>query len=160
MKLRGVMLALGAVFAMGCYTYVPVEVGTIAPGESVRARLSSEAVDQLPPTVQGEGRFLEGELLDRDSDGFTLFVSSAVRQQGFYAQSLRERVRLTESDVIELERRQLNRSQTYVLVGAGAAAVTAIAIQTLSGKTGGNTIDPTVPGPSASRILLFSVGVR
>lgn len=155
----GAMLA-GAVLS-GCYSYVPVRVDAVRPGESVRARLSEDALARLPGAVREQGRRdVEGEVLDRDPQVLLLSVPAAARQQGFYVENLHERLRLGLGDVVEVERRQLDRSRTVLLVGAGASAVAAVALQTLSGSTGGNTIDRTNPGPSADRIPLLVLRIR
>jgi hypothetical protein len=144
----------------GCYSFVPVGVEAVSPGENVRARITAEASGKLPEAVPSDNRLVEGELLERRDDGFTLFVPTTVRQQGFYSESLHERVWLSSADVIDLERRELDRPRTYVLAGVGAAAVVAIALKTLTGKTGGNTIDRTDQGPSANLIPLFTIRTR
>jgi len=159
MKLRAAVLAVSAASLVGCYTYAPVSIETVSPGETVRALLTPEARERLPVQVRGDDGMLEGRLLERDDGEVTLFVPTSVRQQGFFAEDLRERIMLSSADVLEVERRQLDRPRTYALVGVAGVAVVAIAIETLSGKTGGNTIDHTTPGPSASRIPLFRLRV-
>lgn len=159
MKLLALLLAIAALSLGGCYAYSPVGVEAVSPGENVRARLTIEATESLPATVQGEGRSLEGQLLERDDSGLTLFVPTAVRQRGFYSESLHERVRLGTSDVVELERRELDRPRTYLVAGVAATVVGAIAVQVLSGKTGGNTIDRTDQGPAASVLPLFRIRI-
>lgn len=141
----------------GCYSYTPVGVEAVAPGESVRARITPEATGKLPETIAADEWRVEGEFLERDGGGFTLFVPTTVVRQGFFEQDLHERVRLSPGDVIELERRELDRSRTYVMAGVAAAAVVGIVVKTLTGKTGGNTIDRTDQGPAASLIQLFSI---
>lgn len=159
MKLRAAVLVLSAASMVGCYAYAPASLETIAPGETVRARLTPQARERLPAQVRGADGTLQGELLEHDDGGLTLFVPTAVRQEGFYAEDLHQRIMLSTADVVEVERRQLDRSRTYALIGVAGAAVVAVAIETLSGKTGGNTIDHTNPGPSASRIPLFRLRV-
>ncbi len=160
MKLRVAVMALAAASLAGCYTYAPVSIEAVSLGETVRARLTPEARARLPAQVRGDDGTLEGELLDRDGGALTLFVPTAVRQQGFFAEDLHERVRLPSADVVEVRRRQLDRPRTYALAAAGGAAVIGIAIETLTGKTGGNTIDRTTPGPSAARIPFFILHIR
>lgn len=152
------LLAVTAAMA-GCYTYVPVNADAVSPGETVRARLTLRAREQVGARAAQDGE-LEGKLLERQDRSLTLFVPAARRQRGFFSEELHERVHLDRSDVIELERRQLDRPKTYVLSGVAAAVVLGIAIETLTGKTGGNTIDRTDPGPSAAVIPLFTFGIR
>jgi hypothetical protein len=154
----GVLMLITAILP-GCYRYVPVTVESVSPSETVRARVASGAGSDGTARPQ-EPRTLEGELLARDDAGFTLFVPAAVRQQGFFTENLRERVRVSSADVIGIERRELDRARTFVLLGAGTAAVVALVIETLSGETGGNTIDRTPPGPAPVRVPVFSLRVR
>ncbi len=160
MKLRATVLALTTASQVACYTYTPVRIDAISPGETVRARLTAEASERLPAPVRADDGTLEGELLDRDGGGVTLFVESAVRQRGFFAEDLHERVSLSQADVLGVERRQLDRGRTWALGGVVGVAVVSLAIRTLSGKAGGNTIDHTDGGPSASLIPLVTLRIR
>jgi hypothetical protein len=157
MKLPVPILALTIASLAGCYSYVPAGIESVSPGETVRARLTSEATDRLPVAVRGDGQSVSGELLARDGGEVILFLPSMVRQQGFFAEKLHERVSLSYSDVIELERKVLDHPRTYMMLGVATAAVTAIAIKVFTGKTGGNTIDRTDDGPAANLIPLFRI---
>ena len=159
MRLRASVVVLATASLLGCYTYAPVEVGSVGAGERVRARLAPAATEGLPASLQGGDRTIEGDLVDRTDGSLTLFVPTSLRQQGFFAESLHERVTLASRDVVELELRRLDRGRTYLLAGIGAAAVAAVAVEVLSGKTGGNTIDNTTPGPSAAVLRLFRFGI-
>jgi len=159
MKLSAAVLGVSSAFLLGCYTYTPVRIESVSPGEKVRARLTPEARERLPAQVRGDDGTLEGELLEHDGDGLALFVPTVVRQQGFYAEDLHQRIVLSAADVVELERRQLNRPRTYLASGVAGAAVAGLAAWTLTGKTGGSTIDHTDPGPSASRIPLIRLRI-
>jgi len=160
MKRRESILVLACGTLLGCYSYTPVPIETVHPGITVRARLTREAQDRLPDRVRGDKEMLEGELVDRAGGALTLSVPMAVRRQGFYAEDLHERVVLAPADVVDVERRTLDRRRTYALTGVVGAAVLGVAIRTLSGKTGGNTIDRTDPGPSANIIPIFSLPIR
>ena len=153
--LRMIVPALIAGVLTACYTYAPATVETVSPGEDVRARITPTATESLPVGLRPEDGVLKGELLDRDDGTLTLFVSAADRQEGFFTEDLRQRVNVSASDIVVLERRTLNKSRTYFATGVGIAVVTAVSLRILSGKAGGNTIDRPDPGPSATRIPLF-----
>lgn len=160
MKLRESIMVLLAGALVGCYTYAPVNMEVVPPGTTVRARLTLEARERLPDRVRGDDGTLEGELLDLENGALTLSVPTAVRREGFYQEDLHERIVLGAADVVDVERRTLNRPRTYALAGVVGAAVLGIAVRTLSGKTGGGTIDRTDPGPSANLIPLYSIRIR
>ncbi len=144
----------------GCHVYAPTGMGEVTPGETVRLRLTSTGEERLPATIQpGADRFLEGEIVERDGSEVTLAVVATARQRGFFTEQLRERVRLEIGEALEVERRVLDRPRTVVLLVAAGAVVTTAVIQVFTGKTGGNTIDRTDPGPSAARILLLRLGL-
>jgi hypothetical protein len=159
MRLRAAVLAVTSASLFGCYSYTPVRVQSVSPGETVRARLTPEAREKLPAQVRGDDGTLEGELLEQDGGGLVLFVPTVVRQEGFYAEDLHQRVVLSAADVVEVERRQLNRPRTYLAGGVVGAAVAGLAAWTLTGKTGGSTIDHTDQGPSANRIPLIRLRI-
>jgi len=142
----------------GCYTYTVVTPDRVKPGQDVRARLRAEASDQLTQLLGADASLLEGELIAHEENELVLFVPAATRQVGFHSETLKQRVRVPESSVLLLERRQLDRTRTTLMAAAVGLGVGAIAWNALSGQAGANTA--TGPGDgNAQRVRQLTLGL-
>lgn len=126
----------------GCYALVPVEEGALAPREEVRVWLSAEGEAAVAPVLGGRVRSVEGTVVSVDPSGLSLEVPVAVRQAGFHAERLRQEIRLAPAEVSLLQRRELDRARTAVVVTGTGAALAAAAWLTMTGWTGASTDHP------------------
>lgn len=129
---------------LACYTYAPTDIGSVAAGAPVRARVSGAGAEQIATLVPLNGRVVDGELVESDSASILLQVPSARRDGVPGLQMLYQRVRVPRADVLELEYRRLDPLRTG-LVAVGATALAAfLASRVLQGN------EPSVPRPGGS----------
>lgn len=146
------LLAAAIPLATGCYSYRTAQAGSVSPGETVRARITPAAGEQVAPLVGNAARVLTGKLIS-DSSGAVILEVPSVRQAdvGGVLQTLHQRVALARSDVIEWEIRKLDRGRTAALAGAVAVAVGVVLIKSFNsergngGTPGGGGSDALVP---------------
>ncbi|MBI4540564.1 MAG: hypothetical protein HY704_13770 [Gemmatimonadetes bacterium] len=132
--------ALGLALPLAaCFSYVPAELESIAPGEMVRARVSPQGAARLEEALGDDNRLLEGEVLEKDDGGLLLSVPVSTRQWGFQMETLKQNVRVSQGEIVEVERKRFDRLKTWGSVGVSTAAVTVLAWRVLGGKSGGET---------------------
>lgn len=140
----------------GCYHYTPIEYGAVSPGMDVRARVSASTAERITPLLGTSARVVTGPVVDRGASTFVVEVPTVV-QAGIAGatQTLHQRIALAPADVVELERRTLDRPKTALIVGAAAIATIATTIAALHGNPG---IDhPSTPSPTENRIPIFKI---
>lgn len=136
----------------GCYTLVPTTLPGLTPGDQVRVEVGGTLSPELRLFL-GDGSSvgaLSGAVDRRDADGLLLLLPSGYRPQGFHVETLHQRVRVPETNVLRVERRELDRGRTALTAGAVGLAVGAIAWQAISSRSGGNTAPNPDPGPAQS----------
>jgi hypothetical protein len=141
------LVALG-----GCYSNRPATLETLAPGQRVRVTVAPSWGEEITQLLGSSGRTLEGELAQIVGNAFYLSVPSGVRQEGFRFETLHQTIRLEQADVLVIERKQLDRGRTALVMGILATGLTAVLIDTFSGKTGGDTRQPPGEIPSDARV--------
>ncbi len=139
------------VSAMGCYTYVAVTPERLSPGQDVRARLQPDEGGELRSILGTEGSLVEGEVISQDDDALLLYVPTATRQVGFHSQTLKQRIRVPASSMLDLQRRELDRGRTALVATALGLGIGVLAWDALSGKAGANT--STGPGDDTSQSI-------
>ena len=151
-------LGAAAVCALlsGCYTYAPLESSDAMPGSNVRARLSATAAARIAPSLgAGDARLLTGVVVDAQKDALTLEVPTVPVGTSTAQQGLFQRVTVARTDMLEIERRTLDKQRTGTVIGAaivGAGMVTAAIIH---GQSSGSSA-PTEPPSNFARRLVFS----
>ncbi|MBI4538044.1 MAG: hypothetical protein HY704_00870 [Gemmatimonadetes bacterium] len=144
---------------LACYSYVPAQLDSVAPGERVRVRVSAETADWLREAIGSDNRVVEGELLGREQSEVFLDVPVATRQIGFHFEAFNQRINLAERDILEVERKALDRTRTFGF-SAVLAAVGAVAVYEAFGrKAGGDTQQPPPPGPADILVPFLSIRV-
>lgn len=135
----------------GCYSYVPADPGRVPPRSDVRAVVTPDQAARLDPLlVQGE-RVVEGELLENGATDLLLLVPVSSDVRGARVETLHQRIRLSNADVVQLELRELDRTRTGLLIAGGAALVAGVLIRQLTGDSGGQTGGPG-PNPPENRV--------
>ena len=127
----------------GCYSYVPVGLEAVSPGQKVRAGLTTEVIIDLERQLGDRRSSLEGEVVERSDDSILVEVPWDRNDPGLGQRPLRQRIRLSQGDILELELRSLDRTRTAGFAVAVGAAVGALLLKILGGDAG-STI---VPGP-------------
>jgi hypothetical protein len=114
----------------GCYTYTPTPLDSTGAGEAVRLYVSESAQDalsELAPdgrAAEGEGRF-RGTIVAREADRFLFQLPVAIQEQGAFRSEFGQNVWISTTDVMLVERRDLDPVRTGLMVGLTAAGVAA-----------------------------------
>ena len=151
----GLLLALAVA---GCYTYVPARPGEVSPGTRVRVLLSEEEADRLSDVTWTRDRAVEGTLLEEENGELLLLVPVITQTRGIRVETLRQRIRLSPEDILLLERRELNRGKTVVVVGTGALIVGAVLANELWGGANPGSEPPEAPPQDAIIWIRIPVG--
>jgi hypothetical protein len=150
--LRSIATLILALHLGGCYTLVPTTLPGLVPGDQVRVQVGGPLSAELRLFLGDESAAgtLSGAVDRRDADGLLLLLPSAYRPQGFHVETLHQRVRVPEMNVLRVDRRELDPGRTALAAGAVGLAVGAIAWQAISSRSGGNTAPNPDPGPAQS----------
>jgi hypothetical protein len=121
---RAALIAAGAVFSLGCYTYAPATLDAVPMGAEVQALLSTEAEAGLHDSLGITLRPLHGTLVEREQGRVLFAVRTAVGSPTFGSQPLYQRIGVAPRDVLRVDVRRLHRGKTAALVTSVALAAT------------------------------------
>jgi hypothetical protein len=153
------MAVLAAVALLSaCFSYVPAEFEAVPAGEDIRIYLTRQGLAELGDIRDEDGPFLKGTLLRREGDRLFVRVPVANRQVGFFTERIGQDVPVRTSEIIQLERRRLDRVGTGLLVGGTAAAAAAVVVLIIKATGREDVIEP--PPPDELRIPLLSIRIR
>ena len=158
MDVRGGRWAGVALFLVmglgGCYHYTPMHLDEVVPAQEIRTRVSLQQAEILEEIIPNrDTRVVEGRVAEilRETLYLDVAVSSEVR--GTRVESLRQRVDIPFSSILEVESKQLSRGRTAALVVGGAFLLGSfVAIQVID--SGGEGSPPDGPGAPENRIPL------
>jgi hypothetical protein len=151
-------LAIPLVFLCGCFSYVQAPVQSVPVGQDVRVYLTREGIAELRDMAESNQPFVRGRLVRREEQQLLVSIPVARQQTGFYSKPIGQEVVIPTLEIVQLERRKLNRAGTGLLV-AGTAAATGVLIYTIiDAGRGPGPIGP--PGPDEFRRPLFSIPIR
>lgn len=151
MNVQRVLLGAGLVMSVGCYSYLPTRVESVAPGQEVRIRLTPEQVDSLVEVRRSTSPSLEGTILQRN-DGELTIDTHVTRQDPLSGQrALLQTLDLPLDGIVQVELREPDRMKTGLLVG-GLVVGTVLAVITATSGEGGSQDPNPPPGPPESRI--------
>lgn len=140
---RGPRLCLLATALLlgGCYSYVPVRLESVEPGQAIRLRVSAEEAERLAPARLTDSRLVDGVLVGAQGDRLLLdtTVGSADPLRG--GRTFTQRLDVALGQIFEVELRQKDRLRTGLAVGAGAAAVGVGVAAALTGGFGVRRVD-------------------
>ncbi len=153
---RTVLLAAGLALASGCYSYAPVRVDSLTPGQTVRVRLTPEEAMRLEEMRRTDNRLMEGTYLE--TSGLQMTVNTQVSRTDPMAgtRALIQTIDVPLSQVVEVEERSFDRVKTGAVV-AGLAAGLVWAIIEATGDAVAPGTNPPPPPPPESRIPSFSL---
>ncbi len=118
----------------GCFNYVPTEIGAVPPGESVRLFLTRAGVDAVNQAGNEEALstvfepVLSGEFVRRTDADLYVRVPTVRRQVGFHTSQLGQDIRVPAGEIVQIERQELSKAKTGLLVGATTAAITGLVV--------------------------------
>lgn len=136
---RGAALGLLASALSACYAYTAAPPAGARVGERVRLRVSGAEADRLEPTLGLSGRSIEGDLLEVADSSIAVGVALPYQLDATTMSShAQQRIVIPRGELQELELRRLDKVRTSLLVGAGVAAVVAIAASKGSSLIGGS----------------------
>ena len=120
-------LALGA-----CFTYLPSEPETVPVGEGVRVYLTPEKMRELREAddqglPESGAPMVTGTLIRQDNGDIAVRIPIITRQVGFLQTQIGRQVTISSTDIIQLERRQLNRGRTTLAAVALGGVVAYVA---------------------------------
>ena len=158
-RTRRACLAIGAasLFASGCFRYVPVELAAVPDGNDVRMYLTRQGLAALDELPLESGPIVRGKLITQDNGDVTLRVPVATRQTGFHSSMIGQDVRIPTGDIVQVERRQLDKLGTGLLIG-GAIGVTALVMTLILDSHSETVVEP--PPPEEIRVPLFTLRIR
>ena len=133
---RALALAM-AVSVTGCYSYIPSEPATVPPGERVRVFVTPAALSRLGDFPVQEGPVLNGTMVRAEPANLVLRLPVARRQTGFNMEVLGQDVFIPSDQVLQLERREVNRPLTALLTVGGTAAIAGLVVMIMTGARQG-----------------------
>ena len=129
MTLRRLLPALSLMGLSACYSYATIDPATTQPGASVRARINATTAQELEPLLGLETRLLSGTLIANANDTLIIEVPTAAQTPASGAMvTLRQRVSVSRSGLLELESRTLNRGRTAVVVAGSTVGLGAVVL--------------------------------
>lgn len=140
--------ALALSTATGCVNYVPTEIGAVPPGEPVRLYLTRAGLDAINEAGNDEALstvfepVLSGEFVRRTDADLYVRIPTVRRQVGFHTAQLGQDIRIPASEIVQIERQELSKAKTGLLVGATAAAITGLVVFILNDA---RQPDPVIP---------------
>lgn len=152
MKPKRLLSTLAAALVLstttGCFNYVPTEIGAVPPGESVRLYLTRAGVDAANEGGAEEALsvvsepVLSGEFVRRTGDDLFLRVPTVRRQIGFHSAQLGQDIRIPTGEIVQIDRQQLSKAKTGLLVGGATAAITGLVVFILNDARQPNSVNP------------------
>ena len=134
----------------GCFNYVPTEIGAVPPGESVRLFLTRAGVDAINEAGNEDALntlfepVLSGEFVRRTDADFYVRIPTVRRQVGFHSSQLGQDIRVPAGEIVQIERQELSRAKTGLLVGGTAAVITGLIVFILNEARQPDAINPPV----------------
>lgn len=154
--------ALVLATATGCFNYVPAEIGAVPPGESVRLFLTRAGVDAINQAGNEEALstvfepVLSGEFVRRTDADLFVRIPTVRRQVGFHSAQLGQDIRVPAGEIVQIERQELSRAKTGLLVGGTAAAITGLIVFILNDARQPETVAPPID-PVEDRRRVFTL---
>ncbi|HEY9228643.1 MAG TPA: hypothetical protein VIP11_18455 [Gemmatimonadaceae bacterium] len=110
-----------------CYSYAPIEPSAAPAGSEVRARITGAASDRVAPLLGTfDNRVLVGNVVENTAGAMVLQVpTGAMSNVTTSVVPLQTRVPLVPTDLVSLERRNVDVVRTSLLAGVLAAGIAA-----------------------------------
>lgn len=118
-RIVGALLLVGTVTA-GCYRYVPVTLGAVAPKEEVRVRVTTDAAARLSTELGSYSTEINGAFTQEGPDSVSVGVTIDRQYRGTTVGTTTQLLFLGRAEIVEVHRREFSRTRT-VLLTAGTA---------------------------------------
>ena len=107
----------------GCYEYHATALSGVRPGQTVHIVLNPSGSAALASTIGPNATTLDGQMLGRDSGQLTLAVTQIERSVGPEEFMRNEAITVPSQSAESITVRRLDRSRTFLTVGALIASV-------------------------------------
>ena len=151
-------LVAPALLLCGCFSYVQVPLDTIPVGEDVRVYVSRQGLAELPESTEHNGPILMGKVLREENERVVISVPVARREEGFFVSQIGQEVGVRRREIVQLEMRKLNRTNTALFVAGTGLATAAVVYLIIDAAARPENQPP--PGQEEFRIPLFAIPVR
>ncbi|MBI4521269.1 MAG: hypothetical protein HY701_10555, partial [Gemmatimonadetes bacterium] len=153
------VMAATAIGLCSCYKYVPIALDSVPLGNDVRVYVTRDGMSELRGVLEEDVPVsglpvVSGRLLGRDDAGLAVRIPVFSQQVGFLQTQIGQQVTVPLSEVIQIERRQLDGLRTGLLVAGGAAASALVILQIL-GESRRPEEPPQYPDQDTRLPLLF-----
>jgi hypothetical protein len=151
--LQALLLVLLA-SSSACFTYVPVQMASLAPQEDVRVRITDGAGARLIKDLGVYTTQLDGEF-EAHGDSVSVTVPIIREYRGLALPATNQSLYLSRSEVVEIRQRRLSTTRT-VLATAGAVAGFVVLVESVQAifNPSEATEEPPPPPPVGIRIPL------
>ena len=139
-----------AAASLGCYSYVPATLNTVPLAAGVRALLSTEAQLRLKDSLGLDLRELRGTVVERAEGHVMVQVRTGTGSAELGSQALYERITVSPSDVLRVDRRRISMVRTGLIVAAVAGVATVAVLEAFGGGKPGTPAQP--PGGGSERL--------
>ena len=139
-----------------CFSYVPTEFQAVPPGESVRVYLTRQGMMELSENPGQNGPYVSGTLLRQEPDRLYVRVPVARRQVGFFTEQVGQEIAIRTGEIVQLERRKLDRTATALLVAGTVAAATGVIFLIVEAWGSEGVVEPP---PDELRVPIFSIRI-
>ncbi|GMV05107.1 MAG: hypothetical protein AMXMBFR53_13870 [Gemmatimonadota bacterium] len=147
------LLALTTLTGSGCYKYIPSSAMEVAPGQTVRVRLSAAEAARYQDLRLADSRLLDGTVVDRTGGDLVVEATVGANDPTRGTRALVQQVSVPLAGVLGVDLKELDKVKTGLLVGGGGAVLLAVILKAgdaLGGEDpGGNDV------PEARRVPLF-----
>ena len=126
--IRSSLAAAALAVNVGCYSYVPVDGTSLAAGKELRVNLSDSGSAALAPYTGPLTGAIDGRITEVNDSTLVVSVAQLTRRNGVEETWRGETVRVPRTGVASVERHQLARGRSALLVGGIAAAAAVIAL--------------------------------
>ena len=136
---RSLLMFLCVFATSACHTYRPVVVDDLAPGQTVRARITGAFSDSLSAILLRDARDFEGVVVE--NAGSTILMEIPVEQTlaGMRLETLSQRVQIPDAAFVDVEIKELARGRTLGAVALVVAAVGGFVLAQFSKQSGGGS---------------------
>lgn len=134
----------------GCYRYAPISLGTVAPRDEVRVRITVDAAARLSKELGVYSTEIDGQFAPQGPDSVSVGVAIDRAYMGTTVGTTTQQLFLGRSEVVEVRKREFSRGRTIlvsagVVVGFGLLAAAVVQIT----DPNGDSQDPLTPPPPA-----------
>ena len=134
---RSLLTLLCVLATSACHTFRPVIVDDLAPGQIVRARITSAFADSLSPILMRDARDFEGVVVENNDSAILMDIPVEQTLTGLRFETLSQRVDIPDAAFVDLEIKELNRGRTFGVVAGIVVAAGAFVLSQFNKQSGG-----------------------